>query len=403
APEKARIMLDAVSMLDPGQLKPDSIETERIIAVLDETVAKLEMSSLIPHVIDSLDRFADMLGPEITTSLIQHQKLSSEMEHLLATPEEGDTRRAEEQQGCLCLLEQRFKCSVRNVLRLLQANPLVCQTLKCQTWARQSPAEEFIQAFGKFRNFVAERLLTSPVEEGKRIQFMEDISFQITQNTEAIRALQEEVAAALQARDKEVQKKDNMIKELKTSIQDLEKDRKIGIQQIKEDGEKQQEEELQASQARCARLQQEIQQLEAQLKALVLEHRASELALRKRKCRAEMEIVNWIQKYDTDLEEKQAEYEEIHAAYTEEKAQLSLLLEKHALLLQEHSQIEEQHRLRQQKEEEAERELKARTHAAIQIQAFWRGHVARALVRAKRLKMQKNKGKGKGKGKKGKK
>ncbi|NXU23131.1 DRC10 protein, partial [Thalassarche chlororhynchos] len=392
-PEKATITLDAMKMLDPRRLKPDSIETERIITVLDETIAKLELSSLIPRIIDSLDRFADTLGPEITNSLIEHQKLSNEMEHLLASSEEGDTMRAEEQRGCLCLLEQRLKCSVRNVLRLLLANPSLCQALKYEAWARESPAEVFIKAFGEFRNFMLERLLTSPMEEEEKIQFMEDISLQIEKNTEAITALQAELAAAIQTREEEIHKKDNVIKDLKNSMQDLTKDCKSGIQQIKQEGEKQQKEELQASQARCARLQQDIQQLGAQLNALVLEHRASELALRKRKCRVEMEIVNWIQKYDTDMGEKQAEYEELHAAYAEEKAQLSLLTEKHTVLLQEYSQIEEERRICQKKKEQALKELTTRTLAAIRIQAFWRGYLVRSLFKSKRKKKKKGKGK----------
>uniref|UniRef100_A0A8C0ICL7 Dynein regulatory complex protein 10 n=1 Tax=Bubo bubo TaxID=30461 RepID=A0A8C0ICL7_BUBBB len=197
-----------------------------------------------------------------------------------------------------------------------------------------------------------------------------------------------------------IQKKDDVIKDLKTSLQDLAKDCKASIQQVKQEGEKQQKEELQASQAKCAGLQQDIQQLGAQLSALVLEHRASELALRKRKCRLEMEIVNWIQKYDTDMGEKQAEYEEVHAAYAEEKAQLSLLTEKHAVLLQEYSQIEEERRIRQEKEEQALKELNTMTLAATRIQAFWRGYLVRSLFKSKR---KKKKGKGKGKGKKAKK
>ncbi|KAF1658443.1 Dynein regulatory complex protein 10, partial [Aptenodytes patagonicus] len=392
-PEKATITLDAMKMLDPRQLKPDSIETERIITVLDETIAKLELSSLIPCIINSLDRFADMLGPEITNSLIEHQKLSNEMEHLLASSEEGDTMRAEEQRGCLCLLEQRLKCSVRNVLRLLLANPSLCQALKYEAWARESPAEVFIKAFGEFRNFMLETLLTSPVEEEEKIQFMEDISLQIKKNTEAITALQAELAAAIQTQEEEIHMKDNVIKDLKNGMQDLAADCKAGIQQIKQEGEKQREEELQASQARCARLQQDIQQLGAQLNALVLEHRASELALRKRKCRVEMEIVNWIQKYDTDMGEKQAEYEEVDAAYTEEKAQLSLLMEKHAVLLQEYSQIEEERRIHQKKEEQALKELTTKTLAAIRIQAFWRGYLVRSVFKSKRKKKKKGKGK----------
>lgn len=72
-----------------------------------------------------------------------------------------------------------------------------------------------------------------------------------------------------------------MIKDLKKSMQDLAEDCKTNILQVKWEGEKQQKEELQASQARCASLQQDVQQLGAQLNKLVLEHQASELALRK--------------------------------------------------------------------------------------------------------------------------
>ncbi|NWY59309.1 DRC10 protein, partial [Chionis minor] len=403
APEKATITSNATKMLDPRWLKPDSIETERIIAVLDEMIAKLELSSLIPRIINSLDRFADMLGPEITNNLIEHQKLSCEMERLLSgsgeelegSSNESSLVRAEEQRGCLRLLEQRLKCSVRNTLRLFLANPPLCQALKYKVWAPESPAEVFIKAFGEFRNFMLERLLTGPMEEEEKIRFMEDISLQIKKNTEAITALQAELAAATRTREEEVHKKDNVIEDLKTTMRDLTKDCEAGIQHIKQEGEKQQKEELQASQTRCARLQQDVEQLGAQLSALVLEHRASELALRKRKCRMEMEIVNWIQKYDTHMGEKQAEYEEVHAAYTEEKAQLSLLMEKHAVLLQEYSQIEDERRIHQEKKEQALKEFNTMTLAATRIQAFWRGYLVRALFKPKRKKNKKKKGKGK--------
>ncbi|XP_005141737.2 dynein regulatory complex protein 10 [Melopsittacus undulatus] len=393
SPRKAKITFDAMKMLDPCQLKPDSMEAERIMNVLDETAAKLEMSSLIPHVIDSLDRFADMLGPEITRNLLELQELSMEMECLLASSGE-ETMRTEKQRGHLCFLEQRLKCSIRNVLRLFLANPSLPQALRPKVGVGDSPAEVFVRAFGVFRNFMLERLLTSPVEEEGKIQFVADISLHIKKHTEAITALQAKLAAAIQSRDDEISKKDNVIKDLKTRIQDLAKDSKISFQKIKEEGENQQKVELQASQNRCAGLQQDIEQLQEQLTALVAEHRVSELALRKRKCRLEMEIWNWVQKYDTDMAEKQAEYEEIDAAYAEEKAQLSLLTEKHALLLPEYTQIEEERKMLQEKEEEALRELNTKNRAAARIQALWKGYLVRRLYRPKKKK---------GKGKKGKK
>ncbi|XP_010177064.1 PREDICTED: IQ domain-containing protein D [Mesitornis unicolor] len=369
---------NVMKMSEPRQLKPGSIERERIKNILDEVIAKLELSSLIPQMLDSLDRFADMLGPEVTNKLIEHQKLSNEMKRLLSSSEEEDTMRAEEQRGRLCLLEQRVKRSVTSVLRLLLANPSLCQALKREAWVRNPPAEVVIKAFGDFRNFMLERLLASPVEQEEKIPLMEDISLQ-TENTETATALQAELAAAIRTQEEEIHKRDEVIKDLKTCMQDLTEECKASIQQIKEQGEKQQKEELRASQARCAKLQQDIEQLRAQLDASVLEHRASELALRKGNCRKETELWNLVQEYDTDMAEKQAQYEEIHAAYTEEKAQLALLTEKHAVLLQEYSKIEEEQK------KAALKEL-----AATRIQAFWRGYLVRLLFKPK-----KKEGKGK--------
>ncbi|XP_071428037.1 dynein regulatory complex protein 10 [Pithys albifrons albifrons] len=384
-PEKAATPLGAMRMSEPCQLKPDSRETERILTVLDETITKLQMTRLIPRITGSLERLARMLGPEITASLLEHQKLSNEMQHLLASRGEEETKRAK---------EQHLKRSLRHILRLFLANPLLCQGLKYEVQVRPSPADVFIKAFVEFRDFTLGKLLTSPAEEEEKIQFMEGTSLRVEQNTEAIAALWAELAAAIQTRKEEVDKKDKMIEDLKTTMDNLAKDCKADIQQMKQKGEKWQKEEVEASQDRCARLQEEVQYLRAQLSALVQEHRASELVLRKRKCRVEMEIENWIQKYDTDMAEKQATYDEIHAVYTEEKAQLAQLMEKHALLLQEYSQIVEERRMLKQKEEEELQEQARRNRAATCIQAFWKGYLARIFFKTK---MKKGKGKGKGK------
>ncbi|NWV93334.1 DRC10 protein, partial [Machaerirhynchus nigripectus] len=273
---KAGIPLGVMKVLDPRQLKPDNIETERILTVFDETIVKLEITRLILRIIGSLERFARMLGPEITSSLLEHQKLSMEIQELLASPGDEERRRA---------VEQRLKCSLRNTLRLFLANPLLYHGLKYEVWVRETPADVFIKAFKEFRDFTLERLLTSPDEEKEKIQFMKDISLQVEKNTETISALQAELEAAIQTRDEEVNSKDKKIEHLKTSMEKLAKDCKADIQQIIKEGEKQQKEDEEASQDRCARLEQDVLHLIAQFKALVLEHRVLELVLRKVKGR----------------------------------------------------------------------------------------------------------------------
>ncbi|NWH72767.1 DRC10 protein, partial [Piaya cayana] len=355
-PEMATTTLKLMKMLEPRQLKPDCVEKERIINVLDETLEKLEMSSMIPHICASLDRYASMLGPELTEKLMEYQKLSKEMENMHSSLEEGDTVRAQEQQASLRSLEEQVKRSVRDVLRLLPDNPLLCYAMKHGGWERGEAAQEFVNAFREFRNLMVESLCTSPEEEEEKNRLLDDILLRIKKNTETITALEEELAAAIQTRDEKIRKKDSVIEDLKTSMRDLMKDHEADIQRIKEEGRKRQEAEVQASQARCATKEKEIVELRAQLKALVLEHRASEEALKK------------------------AEYEELNTAYNEEKAQLSLLMERHALLYQEYSWIEEERRMCQEK-----------NRAATLIQAWWRGYLVRSRFKPKK----KKKGKGK--------
>ncbi|XP_064248564.1 dynein regulatory complex protein 10 isoform X2 [Passer domesticus] len=289
APRKVGIPLSVMKVLDPRQLKPDSTETERILTVLDETIVKLEITRLIPRIIGSLDRYARMLGPEITSGLLEHQKLSMEIQHLLTSPGDAKSMRA---------AVQRMKCSLRNILRLFLANPLLYHGLKYEVWVRESPADVFIKAFMEFRDFMLERLLTTPDEEKEMIEFMNEISLQVEKNTEIISALQGELAGVIQTRDEEVSRKDKTIEKLKTSMEDLAKNCKADIRLIMEEGEKQQKEDKEASQERCARLKQDIQHLGTQFSALVLEHRASELVLRKFSFAS---VSSWLPQFVDDL------------------------------------------------------------------------------------------------------
>ncbi|NXR59715.1 DRC10 protein, partial [Rhadina sibilatrix] len=380
---KAGIPLGVMKVLDPRQLKPDNTETERILTVLDETIVKLEITRLMPRITGSLERYARMLGPEITSSLLELQKLSMEIQRLLASPGDKESMTA---------VEQRLKCSLRNILRLFLANPLLYHGLKYKVRVRESAADVFIKAFMEFRDFMLEKLLTSPDEEKEKIQLMKDISLRVEKNTATASALREELAAVTQTRDEELKKKDKIIEDLKISIEGLAKDCKAEIQHIMEEGENQRKEDEKASKEKCARLKQDFQLLRAQFNALVLEHRASELVLRKEKCKAEREIQKWVQKYDIDMTEKQATYDELQAAYNDEKNQLALLMEKHALLLQEYTEIEEERRVLKEKEEEAAREEARRNAAATCIQAFWKGYLVRSIYKSK---LKKGRGKGK--------
>ncbi|XP_032624231.1 dynein regulatory complex protein 10 isoform X3 [Chelonoidis abingdonii] len=325
-PKKSAIKTSPLKLLDPGRSKLTTVETKRIISVLDEAIFKIELISLISHVTEFLDVLSTILGSELMGTLKEHERLSNNMEALLTQLQReglkqedgrGDLVGTEEQIHHLQLHQQAVKSSIRNILRLFQADPLASQAVRDEAYARDLSFEMFIKGLSVFQGFLLEKLLTSPLEEQEKVQFMEEISLRDKKNTETITALEAELATAIQSQDNE------------------------------------------------------------------------------KKYKVEMEIENWIQKYDADMGEKQTEFEEVDAVYTEEKAQLAELKEKYAVLEQEYSQIKEERRRSQEKKERAERELAIMVRAATHIQAFWKGYLVRSLLKSKRKK--------KGKGKKSKK
>ncbi|XP_062999767.1 dynein regulatory complex protein 10 isoform X1 [Elgaria multicarinata webbii] len=400
---KRQVYRMPLKILDPGRSKLTTVETKRIISVLDETILKVELVSTFSHVTENLEEFSAVLGPELTGALKEHLRLSNTMEATLARLEgegvlqnggaKGDLYGAEDPGGYLTLHVQGLRSSVRNIVRLFFANPMACQAVREVAHTRHPNANLFIKSLSELRGFLFEKLLTTPLEEKEKRRFMKEISQRDKKNMEIIAALMEELTAAIQNRDDEISRMNAAIKELKTHLHNLAKFSESQIQRTRTEAEKQQKGEARGSQAKCTKLQQELQLLRAQLSALIAEDRESELNLRKKKYKVEMEIENWVQKYDIEMIEKQEEIEEIDVVYTVEKAQLAELREKFALLDQEYSQIKEERRVRQEQREKAEKEMAILVRAATLIQALWKGYLVRSLLRSKRKK--------KGKGKKG--
>ncbi|XP_070807080.1 dynein regulatory complex protein 10 [Pituophis catenifer annectens] len=388
-------------VLDPGRSKLSTVETKRIISVLDETIFKIELVSVFSYVIENFDEFSAILGPDLTGAFREHHRLSTILEFMLSHPEDenilyigsgkGTFFGLVDTDGHLTLHIQGLKSSVRNILRLLYTNTVACQALREVAYTRDPSVHKFINCLSKQRGFLFEQLLTTPLEEKEKCRFLHEVFQRDKKNTETAAGLEDELTAAVQNRDDEIAKKNAVIKELKTHLHNLAKFSESQIQRTRTEAEKQHKTEVRTSQAKCAKLQQELQQLRAQFNALVAEDRETELNLRKKKYKVEMEIENWVQKYDMEMIEKQEEIDEIDEFYVVEKQDLAQLREKYTRLDEEYCQIVEERRVKQEQKDKAEKELAILARAATLIQAVWKGYLVRSLLRSKR----KKKGKGK--------
>ncbi|ETE57097.1 IQ domain-containing protein D, partial [Ophiophagus hannah] len=359
-------------ILDPGRSKLSTVETKRIISVLDETIFKIELVSVFSYIIENLDEFTAVLGPDLTGAFREHLRLSNILEFMLSHPEEenilyigsgkGTFFGLVDSDGYLTLQVQGLKSSVRNILRLLYTNTVACQALREAAYTRDPSVHKLIFCLSKQRGFLFEQLLTTPLEEKEKCRFLNEVFQRDKKNTETAANLEDELTAAVQNRDEEISKKNAVIKDLKMHLHNLAKFSESQIQRTRAEAEKQHKMEVRTSQGKCTKLQQELQQLRAQFNAL-------------KKYKVEMEIENWVQKYDMEMIEKQ---------------DLAQLREKYTQLDKEYCQIVEERRVKQEQKDKAEKELAILARAATLIQAVWKGYLVRSMLRSKR----KKKGKG---------
>lgn len=410
---------ESLKIEDLPRKKLTTIETQRVVAVMDETIKSVELVSLFLYTAKNLDRFGVVLGCELFGAIREHQRLQGNLLSFLSRMDNEEAEQQDfleevkgvgifwqmEERGSdkLSLLQQAISSSVKNTLRLFHTNHAAAETIRAEVHARSASIKDLIQALWELRGFLFEKLLTSPQEENDQIHHLNELIKKEQKNADKIKVLEADVDAAIKDRDGEVAKKNDVIRQLKVQLYQLEKFSNEHIRRMKQEADNQQKSDQRVSENNCAQLQQEIQRKRAQLNSEIAEHKEIEMALRKKKYKLETEIENWIQKFDSDMGEKQTELEELQVVYEEELAQHEELKEKMALLEEEYLQIVEERRLAQEKKEAEEKELARLTRAATLIQALWKGYLVRRLLKPKKKKKGK-KGKGKkGKGKKGKK
>ncbi|XP_057382821.1 dynein regulatory complex protein 10 isoform X2 [Balaenoptera acutorostrata] len=330
--------------LPPTKTKLTTIETKRIMSVLDETIHKVELVTLLSNVASSSKNSEGMLGEDIMKAVREQEDLCQILLDRVNYLQEEERQLQEEeefkdelwfrdrvlsikvQKSHLPPLMQRIKGSTKNVVRLLLSNPQAASLLQVQTLGRSAEAQSFIDSLVELRGFLFEKLLTSPMEARDKTQFIQDITRRNQRNQEIIDTLENELAACMRNRDAE------------------------------------------------------------------------------KKYKVETEIENWIQKYDLEMSEKQDEYEELDVIHKEEKLQLEELKRRHDVLVEEFSQIQAEQEINAKKRLEAEQEMVHMVRAATLIQALWKGYLVRSMLRSKKRKRSKSKvkeekGKGKGKGK----
>ncbi|EDV22063.1 IQ domain-containing protein D [Trichoplax sp. H2] len=428
---------DVLRILDPAKKKLTSVEGQRILAVISEGIKRVEIVSLCKYAIENLDRFSVSFGTELTSCLEAHKELLTkymdiwtELKNVTGTDffslgvSKTTTRRASSatshsdrgedtadvhhlsdkerfkgQYNYLQTLEGQIYHSCRTLLRHFSNNPTAVDALKSENIAinRQKETGDLIATMVELKAILLSKLLTTPNEEKIKEQHLAHVTQSERKAGEVIKMLEAELNAAVEDRDEEVSKRNEIIRRLKNDLHSIEKYSEEMNRRTLSEAVKQEAADTKNSEGRRSKMQHDIANIRQTLATITLTHRESELNLRKKKYKLETEVENWIQKYDQDMSERQNEIEEIQEVYTKEKAQLAAIEGKFKTLKEEYDAIMKERRIAREAAEAAERQMAAMARAAIRIQTYYRAFKARRLLQKKKEKLRKKRRKGKGK------
>jgi len=385
----------ALKILEPVRKKLATIETQRILVTIDESIRRHEILTSVLLIIlpddDKLNELSMALGMDITTAMKSHRTLNRLLDE--AGDSADDSLRLQVCESC------------KNLLRMFAGNPTATHAVRLELDNAELQTAEFhsalkvIESLQELRGIMLEHLLTTPTEEKDRKIYLEKVSECEKKNSAIIDKLQAQLDAAIEDKEEETSKKNEVIRRLKNDLHQIEQFSEEHIRRTKTEADKQQAADLRGSEGKQLKLTSEIEQLKDQFTRMLTEHRENEQHLRKKKFKIETEVENWISKYDVDMGEKQDEYEKIDAEYTIEKKQLSELEEKFKVLEEEYDKIMEERRIAKEEKEARELELAHQMKAAVTIQAYFRAYKVRKALKNKSKKGGKG-GKGKKKGKK---
>ena len=75
AARRHKIKLDPLRALEPARKKLSTIESQRVMCVLEDTKKRCDVISSLPHIMKNLDKFAALVGPEVGNCFADHKKI----------------------------------------------------------------------------------------------------------------------------------------------------------------------------------------------------------------------------------------------------------------------------------------------------------------------------------------
>ena len=171
---------EITKIFDSSRRKLDSLDSQRIMGVLDDVIKKTEIVTLLPFIVENLNRYSVMLGSDICNSLQEYEKIrlayskacsaNRKLRQHSARQRDSTMDKAEKDiledvQTNMSFFASSMDSTIKTLLRKFKLNPTAMQTIKVEFRERTSEANLMIEQLNQLQHMVFSRLVTSPNEE----------------------------------------------------------------------------------------------------------------------------------------------------------------------------------------------------------------------------------------------
>ncbi|XP_074637812.1 dynein regulatory complex protein 10-like [Acropora palmata] len=400
--------LDPCKVLDPKRKTLQSLDAERIMTVFQEAVKRLEITTVLPKVLETLPRFSVVLGQELMTHMERHLRLqdrftevTSDLNTLVRSQKDESNQPELEQlredmlKHRATIIAQGIKNSLRDILRCFKKNPKSTEAILSSNLMRNVENSLLMKSLTSLITMMRERLLTTSFEQHEKMTYLSDVIKREKKTHSAKEKLQQKYNEAIQGKEAEIAERDAVIVELQGELKllqklTLEKQRKTLTEALKQTSL-----DTKVFKTRVTSYHEDILGCRKKIKEDRIKHRENETHLRKRTFKMATEVYNWVQKYDADLETKQEEFDLYTRMYETDKAELAKLQALFEILEKQYNAIMEERRLQEEENARRQREEQEQTNAVTTIQAAWRAYQFRKAMAKKVKKDKKAEKKGK--------
>ena len=373
-----------------------NVEAQRIMQVLEETVVNAHLVAMLGSYLEDTEALEDVAGPEVVELLVDHQSLEARYtdvwERKEATGRRGEKALHADLVDELGDVGEELVGSTRRVTRVLRANPDAVHRFRTHFASNRTPGlVAFIKTLNELRDLTLVRLQTTVEEEKSRQDKLASIVSRERQSTAEMEKLQGLLKKAVDVRNEEEKKRKRTIARLTKTLENLNSNTLEDMKSMEKDAKNRESVDNQHFAKAQAELEAEAAEKRSILAGLVEKNKAAEEERRRNRARIESEVVNWLNRYDDEMGEKQNELEDLQAVYAKEQGRLGNLQNRYAVLKREYDAILDEHARLQARAAAEAAEFDAMIRAATTIQAAWLGHKARKSFKIALKKFRKRK------------